>query len=77
MGSQPKVDVSPRATKGLNLQGKSKVTQQKSESLKQNEKDTAMDAEDEKLSLFKYESQMSDEITGISDIPIFKVGKIK
>jgi len=36
-----------------------------------------MDDEDEKLSLFKYESQMSDEITGISDIPIFKVDKIK
>ncbi len=50
--NQPKADVSPKATKGLTSQGKSKVTQQKSESLRQNEEDAETDNEDETLSLF-------------------------
>ena len=44
--------------------------------MRQNEEDAETDNEDEILSLFN-ESQMSDEVIGISDVSIFKVNKVE
>ncbi len=44
--------------------------------MRQNEEDAETDNEDEILSLFN-ESQMSDGVIDISDVPIFKVNKVE
>jgi len=53
---------------------KPKTDQQKFKLLKQDNKDT--DSEMEDSSLLNFESLISDEVIGISDVPIFKINKV-
>jgi hypothetical protein len=75
IGCQQKVDVSPKEVKGITKKVKPKTDQQKFKLLKQDNKDT--DSEMEDSSLLNFESLISDEVIGISDVPIFKINKVE